>query len=351
MFTFGTPAAASSHESTTGATVGTFFNPFVPYTERSDHHSGRHLDEYQSISAQSVYSNFSQEELRLADYRQGRGGERAATSTQSPTQGFVAPIFYAQKSLVRTDRAHLDLLRGAAIRVCVGPVECTCPGPNTDSCECNDSWYLPKSLMSHHSAFLRAACTRDFKERQTNRIELPNDDPAVFALYVEWLYYGCYTVAAPRLFSAEPEHQIGRDVKCWILGDKLLDKGFKNFAMSRVYRQYTALGSFARAITTDEVRHVLENTAPRSKLRQLYLQLVVQHFANPLRLRGTTENWDELLLDHADARLLFFQNFRIAPEQRNLVKAEQEYMDHEKPLLEALSKMELQDQATIPPPA
>jgi hypothetical protein len=58
-----------------------------------------------------------------------------------------------------------------------------------------DSWSLPKRLISHYSPFLAAACVRDFKERHENRIQLPDEDPVVFALFVEWMYYGGYTIA------------------------------------------------------------------------------------------------------------------------------------------------------------
>lgn len=145
-------------------------------------------------------------------------------------------------------------------------------------------------------------------------------------MYVEWLYHGDYTVA-PNLFLED--EIISMDAKCWILGDKLFDLGFKNLAMARLYRKCTALGFLPRTITTHEVRFILENTGPDSKLRLLYLHMVVQHFSSPLRLKDTTEMWDDLLSEYTDAKLFFLQSFRTAPEQRNFVRAGTFYMDHE----------------------
>ncbi|KAH7259374.1 uncharacterized protein BKA55DRAFT_639345 [Fusarium redolens] len=90
-------------------------------------------------------------------------------------------------------------------------------------------WSLPIALISHHSPYLKAMSSGPgiFVKAQ---IHLPEDDPAVFGLFVEWLYYGTYDdLAAP---SSSNIH-----AQCWVLGDKLLCNEFKNYAMSRLYKQ------------------------------------------------------------------------------------------------------------------
>ncbi|KAF2740439.1 hypothetical protein EJ04DRAFT_425049, partial [Polyplosphaeria fusca] len=160
-----------------------------------------------------------------------------------------------------------------------------------DNSICN-TWSLPKRLISHYSPFLEAACLRDFKESQEKRIELPDDDATVFALFVEWLYYGDYAIAPLSL----PLSSISVDARCWVLGDKFLCTEFKNHAMSRLYAEHTS-AIFTRAVTTQEVRYICDNSAPGSKLRQLYIALVATNFGNSDLVLGTADEWDKLLVD------------------------------------------------------
>ncbi|KAK2123946.1 hypothetical protein NOF04DRAFT_1373359 [Fusarium oxysporum II5] len=62
-------------------------------------------------------------------------------------------------------------------------------------------------------------------------INLPDDDPAVFGLFVEWLYYGTYND-----FTSPSSSNI--HARCWGLGHKLLCNEFKNYAMGRLYKQH-----------------------------------------------------------------------------------------------------------------
>ena len=78
---------------------------------------------------------------------------------------------------------------------------------------CN-TWSLPKRLISYYSPFLKAACLRDFKERRENQIELPNDDPVVFALFVEWIYYRDYAIAPFSLPSRIRNSGTSVDAEC-----------------------------------------------------------------------------------------------------------------------------------------
>jgi hypothetical protein len=191
---------------------------------------------------------------------------------------------------------------------------------------------LPQSLLSSHSGFLRAACTRDFKERTENRIALPDDEPAIFASFVEWMYFGEYNVPVLMLFDTISMAAVNHHARCYVLGDKLLSTGFKNYAMHRLYAQYSAKRIFLDPVTTQDARYVWDNTAVGSKLRQFYLDYFAQHFANQSRLKGSTEEWDDLLMDFPDARLVLLKSFRASLEQRVCVKSEGEYLGADEPL-------------------
>ena len=239
--------------------------------------------------------------------------------------------------------ANVDRLRGPSIEVSVGPSSCQCL--DSTACDCQVSWTLPKALISHHSAFLKAACSRNFKEREENRILLPEDDPIVFGLFVEWMYYGEYNASQSASLFNDTNKEVDLNVGCWVLGDKILNVAFKNYAMHRLYKLYTSDITW-RTVTTHDVQYVCENTAVDSKLRHFFLAFVVEHLTHPMRLKGTTEEWDKLLLDHLDAMSLLLRSFRMTPEQRKFVKAESEYMDTDEPFLQEFCGMRITEGET-----
>jgi hypothetical protein len=190
---------------------------------------------------------------------------------------------------------------------------------------CN-TWSLPRRLISHYSPFLTAPCIRDFKERRENGIQLPDDDPVVFALFVEWLYYREYAVAPFWLPVNVGSDSVSVHAKCWVLGDKLLCTEFKNHAMSRLYTHHNA-NVFSRAILTLDVQYACDNSAKDLKLRKLYVDFVATNFEQKDRVQGTVDEWDQLLLSYADERLLLLHSFRLEAAKRSFVKSEDSYLE------------------------
>jgi hypothetical protein len=298
--------------------IGTRVEQLRPYM--ADESQTR--EKYQSICAQTEYSSFSHEELRLADYEHSEEllpnipiGSSNMTSNLSPQ---ILP-----RPNSKRHSGCLDLLRGTGIELHVGT---TTPLHHLAKNEPCSIWSLPRSLISHYSPFLEAACSRDFKERHENRIELPDDDANVFALFVEWMYYGDYSVAPLSLLPADSVESINVDAKCWVLGDKLLCIDFKNHAMSRLYAQNTA-AIFNKVVTPSDVRYVCSNSAVDSKLRELYVALVATHFSNSKRIHGSAKDWDTLILEYPDLRSLLLQSFRMDVKDRCFLKSKKHYLD------------------------
>ncbi|KAI6749371.1 hypothetical protein HG530_015210 [Fusarium avenaceum] len=245
--------------------------------------------------------NASCEELRLKDYDQGKGKlnvNGAATFKPSavPSVSFPAAA-----------------LRGSGIDIHVGKSELPC-----------DQWSLPINLISHYSPYLKAASTPN-DEGPIGKINLPEHDPAVFGLFVEWMYYGRYDATS----TAPDPHVHG---KCWILGDKLQCPEFKNYVMGLLYTQHITL-AFAKSITGEEVQYVCDNTSSNAKLRQFYENFVVKYYATTDRLQGSTEEWDALFQKHSAMRFALLQSMRHGFTGGTLMKDVSEYLEPTEGLL------------------
>ena len=224
-------------------------------------------------------------------------------------------------SSIQEDNSDLHRLKGPSFKVVVGPTDKS-SFPNYET----ESWSLPKALICYQSPFLNAACNRDFRERNENCIYLPEDEPKIFGLYVEWMYYGTYTL------GPQPNADFGRDVstdaKAWVLGDKLLSVNFKNYAMRRLYTQYAINGN-PKPVRITDIKYACMNSAVSSPLRRFFFDLATAHFHNTARIVGTAEEWDEFLQDHADVRVFLLGGFRMDFHQRQFFKTMDAYMEKE----------------------
>lgn len=188
--------------------------------------------------------------------------------------------------------------------------------------------------MSHHSLFFKAACLEDSREHQENMIELVNDDPAVFALFVEWLYYGEYAIAPLKsLKSCTLPGRVSIDAECWVLGNKLACAEFKRYAMGRLYNQHMAV-LFSRPISAHDVQFASENSPETSKLRQFFVHLAATNIANQNKVQGSLDEWDKLVLSHSDLRRLLLQRLRSEPSKLHFMESQEHYLQDEDALLE-----------------
>ena len=109
------------------------------------------------------------------------------------------------------------------------------------------------------------------------------------------------------------------------MGSKLLSVEFQNYAMRRLYTGY-ATGLIPKPLKIVDFEYVCKNSATGSQLRQLFFTIVAIHFTNSGRIEGSVEDWDRILLEHPEARLLLLKEFRMPPWNRQSIKAMEEYM-------------------------
>ena len=116
------------------------------------------------------------------------------------------------------------------------------------------SWVLPKNLIIHHSTFFAAALNGSFLESSLNSIKLIEDDPAVFELFVQWLYLG--------KIDTEPE-ELEAYLMAWVLGDKLGCSKFKDYVIIRIIEYHNN-----NYLNASSVEYAYNNTPSTSELRQ-----------------------------------------------------------------------------------
>ena len=126
----------------------------------------------------------------------------------------------------------------------------------------SQTWSLPKNLLTHVSPFFAAALNGAFSESNSHKILLPDDDPAAFELFVQWLYIG-------ETGKNSKDH-ILTHVRAWTLGDKLGCPVFQDRAMLKLLQFHA--GDQATIIEPQTLQLAYEGSAANSSLRAWALQ-------------------------------------------------------------------------------
>jgi hypothetical protein len=121
-------------------------------------------------------------------------------------------------------------------------------------------WYLPKKLLVEYSTFFAAALNGNFAEGKTHCVALPEEDPDIFQIFVQWLYRGgALSRSDSRVCREFPETHI----RAWALGDKLGCSKLQDTAMIQINRFHENTATCAK-----EMHMIYEITAPGSRLRK-----------------------------------------------------------------------------------
>ncbi|RBR12964.1 hypothetical protein FVER53590_06547 [Fusarium verticillioides] len=310
-FAFGSVPSQKGAKTAKTAKLGTWDKPLPtdPIRERMDNGS---WEEYKTFSCHPDYRSFSLEEHRLEDYEHDKG-RNAAHNVNPNAQSLFATDSKPLMKGTLADKGKIQLLQGSAVEI---QAETTTSFSNYDETKSFKTWCLPINLVSHYSPYLKEVIS-SFKQ-SGKRISLHGVPPEVFGLFVEWMYYGSYeSPSVVSIFNA--------DAKCWVLGDKLRSIEFKNCAMRRLHEQHTR-PTFGRPMTCDDVQYVYSNTSPGSQLRSFYKHFVVEHFGSPDKLLGTSSDWDKLLQNQPEIRILLLKKFRESTFLKSHIESIDKYL-------------------------
>jgi hypothetical protein len=215
--------------------------------------------------------------------------------------------------------------RGLAVEVVVG----SDPGPLSPGTS-SQIWWVSKALISHYSVTLRNACNRERDNTNPPRITLPETEPRIFELFYDWMLYGTYNARDQTRLTVGTLTTVNPDSQAWVLGEQLRSTEFKNYAMSRLYDQY-APKLASKPITPADVRYAFTHSAPKSKLRHLFLDSFAMHFKNFSRVLGGFKEWDVVMQDYEELRESCFTRSRISIDGFSTVLNKKTYMEADDP--------------------
>ncbi len=147
-------------------------------------------------------------------------------------------------------------------------------------------------MLCSCSAFFKSRCNCS-KDERSYQVELKDDHPAAFELFLDWLYFGTWSAKVPKKWagshSTDSREWIRFATEAYILSERIESVRFQNYSLAMVIRHVHEYDAF-------DMKFIVEHTTE----------------ASPLRLFCT--NWMRF-------RLIFDPNFLRSPECRQAQEA------------------------------
>ncbi|KAF2231902.1 hypothetical protein EV356DRAFT_535074 [Viridothelium virens] len=90
----------------------------------------------------------------------------------------------------------------------------------------SEKFYVHETILCARSDFFRKACRGAFKESVTKTLELKEENPDVFAKFMEWIYTGDYEVTKNK--------ELDELIPIYILADKIQATRFKDETIDKL---------------------------------------------------------------------------------------------------------------------
>ena len=138
------------------------------------------------------------------------------------------------------------------------------------------TWHLPKKVLTHCSPFFAAALNSGFSEGISKSVNLPEENPAAFEIWIIWIHIGLLSRQSLPLKTTEAsaeeldcEDYIAAEVlmKAWGLGDKLVCPAFQDNMMCHLVKVI-----YRVPFTTDFLLLAYDVSSAKSKLRRFAVE-------------------------------------------------------------------------------
>ena len=147
-----------------------------------------------------------------------------------------------------------------------------------------ETFWVHENLICYYSPFFDRACHGDWKESTCNIIELPEDDPDVFSLFVQRLYTGDCAYG----YQGAPHVTYEKLIALYAFADKVGMLSLKDEVIDKMI-ELVVDGRFP--IYAKQVRMVYENTFEGSGLRKMVCYVVL-HTVEKYPYDGVTFLWE-----------------------------------------------------------
>ncbi|KAJ5979082.1 hypothetical protein N7501_002424 [Penicillium viridicatum] len=131
-------------------------------------------------------------------------------------------------------------------------------------------------------AGVNKAISGSWKESEEQTLNLPEDDPNIFALYSHWLYIG----QIPVIVQSGTKEEVANDnykeyydlVKAFVLGDKLLDDEFRNSTIQAIIEKATTPCADGQCHYPGAgvIIYAYKHTTECAKIRNLFVDIYVE---------------------------------------------------------------------------
>ncbi|KAJ5512379.1 hypothetical protein N7463_001931 [Penicillium fimorum] len=172
------------------------------------------------------------------------------------------------QSAVRSPKDDLQRLRGPTVKIMVGASK--------------KPFHVHESIICTSSLFFKMAMSGPWKESEEHTIELPEDDPITFAVYSHWLYYAKIPVIVEDAANEKPSQVSAQEyndlAKAYVLGDKLLDVKFQNYAIDAIIeRRFTPDAKTGKCYLPNRqsINYTYDNTTESATIRKLFVDMYV----------------------------------------------------------------------------
>jgi len=162
------------------------------------------------------------------------------------------------------------------------------------------TWSLHENLLSETCDFFKVAFRGEFKEK-SGELELPDDDPAAFELFIRWLYAKRASLATSSPFlPINGPADVRQYLQLYVLAAKHLIEDLQNEVMDIVYDYFAPEGEPYPDLR--DVQYLFENTDSKDAMRILLaVHASFELFsAKVVEGRKLPDHWDEVLQMSAD---------------------------------------------------
>lgn len=123
-----------------------------------------------------------------------------------------------------------------------------------------------QALLCHESPYFRRALDGPFKESQERLFTFEEDDPNIFALFVNWLY--------GQELADEKREEVCQLPYLWTLADRILVPKLQRDVINVLHRYSVSGSPFLKPFARSSLKPIWDMTTENSKLRKFILTYV-----------------------------------------------------------------------------